>query len=303
VLDSRAAFVDETGLSVRLNEYTPLSDGAAIAPDRYAMLDLDGDGQQEMVAYYPQGNGTYLVFRIYEDRVYGYTFPESDFQNLKADGTFLQEKNNYTYTCCRLQFRETGYELAESAYLDRGKETARVDGKTVSAKEGALAMLEFWQKTPASWTNGPDAVDPMSLYESFLAGNATASDNWQPQSLSYYLSTDKAYNYAYFDMSGDGRPELCVWSGKGLHIFTVREKALRLWYKGETSSTKLMENGMVLDVSRDYDLSYAYYCYWGLCEQGKNFVQMFFSWSDSKNTYEDSYFAIDREVTREEYEA
>ena len=296
VLDSRAAFVDETGQAVRLKDYTPTGNGEAAAPLRHTMLDLDGDGQRELVLYYPQGRGTYLVCHVAGSRVYGYAFPETDFQNLKTDGTFLQMRNTFDAYFYTLTFREETCERKELAYMNWSTDVARLDGQDAKAEDVTSLAVEFWKKSPVQWTFSPDAPDPMQVYQAFLAGEATALEDWQSRRLADYLATDKAHKYAFFDMTGDGQKELCLQTGKGLYIFTLREDDLHLWYGETISGARLLENGMLTFVHIFYANPLTQWNFWAMSEQGRAVFKFHFSQSGSL------YIWGDEQIPKEEFD-
>ena len=297
VLNSNASFIDETDQPVRLTDYTPLTDGTPATPLRHAFVDMDGDGRQEMVVYYPQGSGTYLVFHIYENRVYGYAFPEMDFQNLKTDGTFLQMRNTYGAYFYGLTFQKESYELTEQAYLNWNVGVARLDGKDAEQNTVTAFAVDFWKKAPVQWTFAPDTPDPMDLYNAFLQGEATALDGYTPRKLEDFLLLDKAHKYAFFDMTGDGQKELCLQTGMGLYTFTVRESSLRLWYAEAVSGARLLENGMLVFADISYTSPLTLWDFWAMSEQGRAVFKLHFSQSGSGR-----YIWEDELITKEEFD-
>lgn len=302
ILSNEEPFVQESGETVKLQDYIQsVTNEAASAPQRYTRVDMDGDGEEELVVYIDCDEGKYLIFHSYGGEVYGFAFAGRDLQNLKTDGTFVQNQNSYTNYFYALEFDKTAYRLKELAYYNRSKSAARIDGKEVTEPEMNLYGAEFWNKPGVQWTDGPDAADPMPLYESFLAGNATALENWQPKALFAFLPANGNYSYAFFDMSGDGRSELCLKTRLGVDIFTVRDNTLQVWYRSQSPNTKLAKNGLVLDESYEYDLSALYYGCWGLNERGQYMFVLNFSWTDIKHTYPDTYIFNQQEVTLEEY--
>ena len=301
VLNNKETFIKESGEAVSLQAYIQsASNDAASAPQRYTLVDLDGDGEEELVAYIDCDGGKYLIFHIYDGKVYGFAFAGRDFQNLKTDGTFVQNQNSNTNYFYALEFDKTAYRLKELAYHNRVKNKARLGGEEATAEDATVFAVEFWKKPAVQWTAVGEAADPIPLYREFLDGKTTAEDNFTQKKLSDYFPSSGAYEYAFYDMTGDGQAELCVSSVFGIDIFTVQNSSLQHWYTGETSEARLMENGMVLEESYEYDLSAMYYSYQGLTERGQTMFSLHFSWTDVKYTYPDMYTFNRLEVTQEE---
>lgn len=303
VLNNKETFIQESGQSGYLREYVQgTTGGAASAPDRYTLTDLDGDGTEEMVAHISGDPGKYLVLHIYNSKAYGFAFAEQDFQNLKADGSFIKSQNTYANYFYTLQFDGCQYRLTELAYHNSEKNKARINGQNATEPEVTLFAMDFWEKPAAKWTAGPEAIDPMVLYEAFLAGTATAKDNWEDRGLATYIPEDGVYGYAYIDMTGDGSPELCINIGAGkVRVFTVKNKGLVHWGTYGTSFGGLHSNGLYIDQVYDYNFSYLYYECRGLSENGSVVFSLNFSYEDKPYTDSDVYRFNGEEVSGEQY--
>lgn len=91
----------------------------AMAAGEFAVVDLDGDGAQEIVLWL-KINGIsdygFAVLRYHEGDVYGYTLPYRGFMELKEDGTFLFSGGAADSGIGQLNFSEKEYIVDELYY-------------------------------------------------------------------------------------------------------------------------------------------------------------------------------------------
>ncbi len=158
VLNNENAFIDETGKSVYLKNYKIFSDhgampGAATIPQKYALVDFDNDGTDELVVYVTPDFGAYLVFHIYNDRVYGFEFTARAITDLKKDGTFTGSSGAGNNMYVTLSFKDHKYELYELAYRYDMPENKiyRLNGRDVTAEDFAVFYEEFKNKPEIDW--------------------------------------------------------------------------------------------------------------------------------------------------------
>lgn len=83
---------------------------------KFAIVDLDGNGAEELVLWI-QANGTldygYEILYFQDQEVYGFTLPYRGFMNLKTDGTFAHSGGAAHSGIGRLQFSERGYTIED----------------------------------------------------------------------------------------------------------------------------------------------------------------------------------------------
>ena len=88
---------------------------------QFAMLDLDSDGQNEIVLWI-QINGIsdygFEILRYQNGAVYGYTLPYRELMNLKTDGTFLFSGGAADYGIGKVKFSENGYTVNQQSYSE-----------------------------------------------------------------------------------------------------------------------------------------------------------------------------------------
>jgi len=151
VLRNERAFTAEDGQLLRLEKYKVCGTQDAVV-DRYALVDFDGDGVNELVAYMAP-DLAYMVFRWEQGTVYGYEFAVRGMQSLKADGTHRGSGGASVSGYYALRFKDGKCEQYELAYQEDipGNEEYRIDGKAVTQREFMEFFTAFESKPDASW--------------------------------------------------------------------------------------------------------------------------------------------------------
>ena len=159
VLRREQIFVDEMNRAVYLDEYEVFTDeitgiGVPATAEEYTMVDLDGDGNNEMIVYVAPEYGAYLVFHLSGSTVYGFEFGVRALTDLKTDGSFICSAGAGINTFGILRFKGNKYEMQELAYQSDmvADKVYRVDGKTATADEFAAFNETFKQKKNVTWT-------------------------------------------------------------------------------------------------------------------------------------------------------
>ena len=86
---------------------------------KFAIIDLDGDGGNEMVLWLQINGISDVGFEILHDRdgaVYGYTLQYRSFMELKTDGTFTFSSSAADSGIGKLSFPEKGYNIDKQIY-------------------------------------------------------------------------------------------------------------------------------------------------------------------------------------------
>lgn len=151
VLRNESVFTATDGQSLRLENYKLFGSQKAVV-DRYAFVDFDGNGVNELVAYMAPDLG-YMVFRWEQGTVYGYEFVVRGMQSLKADGTHRGSGGASVSGYFALRFKDGKCEQYEHAYQEDilGNEEYRIDGKSVTRREFMKFLTAFESKPDASW--------------------------------------------------------------------------------------------------------------------------------------------------------
>lgn len=182
VLNNEKPFINAKDETVYLKNYKPLSkypedtdyfEGENVfVPSKYAFVDLDKDGQNELVISELPDGDAYLILHKSKDKIYGYSLYVRWFESLKADGTFRASGGALTHNYNTIAFDESKYNISTFAKFhfvvdeerpssnkygfepNYDKSVFEIDGKKVPFKK----IVEFEEE----WKNRPD-VDWIKL--------------------------------------------------------------------------------------------------------------------------------------------
>lgn len=137
--------------------FSPDSDYAAI--HRFALLDLDGNGEVEAILQVMDvagDMGGHLVLRWEGGAVHGYAASYRDFESLKTDGTYsYSDLLGTEWGACRPAFDSEGY--CPKPFIrgcmadDRERISYYVDGQPASERAYEDAMAQQEAKPDAEW--------------------------------------------------------------------------------------------------------------------------------------------------------
>lgn len=178
VLHNENFLITEKGETVYMKDYKPLykypedtdyyQSENLFAPCEYAFVDLDKDGQNELIISELPDADTYLILHKSNDKIYGYSLYVRWFQSLKSDGTFLSSGGAFSHDYNTINFDENKYNISTFATFDfvgdekpssnrfgcepdYEKSVFEIDGKKVSF-EKIEEFAEEWDKRPnAEW--------------------------------------------------------------------------------------------------------------------------------------------------------
>ena len=101
-------------------------DSVTINATKFAIIDIDGDGENEVVLGL-QINGIsdsdFVILHYQNGEIYGYTLVYRAFMNLKTDGTFIFSSGSADWGIGRISFSEAGYSINEQAYCQSGHDS------------------------------------------------------------------------------------------------------------------------------------------------------------------------------------
>lgn len=133
-------------------------DGSYAALDSFTVVDLDGDGSQEVVLHTASAANDmtgYLILRQTAGGVRAFPSYWRTFWDLKTDGTFYYD--NWTGTeagYASVRFTETGCRLDKFLYAQGEQLTYHTffsNGQAVSKEEYDTAQAKQEEKSPAQW--------------------------------------------------------------------------------------------------------------------------------------------------------
>ena len=317
VLDNEKTFISEAGEAVYLQAYT-LGGGAKVetVPQKYALVDLDGDGTNELVVYASPNYGAYLVFHVYRNKVYGFEFEEKALTQLKEDGTFVQNESAGISCYATLRFEKTKCTVVEQAYKNDilqnyANNEYRIGGEAVTFDTMYEFTQEFGNKATVRWTAYSDGTngDYMAIYNAFLDNRQLAYEGWARKTLSSYIGTNTGYGISYtlYDMTGDGIPELCIDYSPSMHFFTVKNGQLHHWYTWTyEADSYFLNNGAFLNQMGSLSYGRMICDYYTLDPNAAIKFRITFSWydqnDDNKQDSQDSYYVNGELVSKTEYD-
>jgi len=136
-------------------------DSVRVKASQFAIVDLNGDGENEIVLWIKINDNLDYGFEILYGRdkeIYGYTLSYREFMDLKADGTFLYSGGAYDTGIGRLQLSGNGYTIEElcrstSQYDSDNVLTVQYfeNGEPCSEEEFDNALLRQEEKTDVAW--------------------------------------------------------------------------------------------------------------------------------------------------------
>ncbi len=116
--------LSSTGLNIsEIRRAVTADDSVTVSAVKFAVLDLDGDGEEEVVLWLQINGISDYGFEILHERdgeIYGDTLPYREFMDLKTDGTFLFSGGAADSGIGKMSFSEIGYRVNSQAYSQSG---------------------------------------------------------------------------------------------------------------------------------------------------------------------------------------
>lgn len=110
---------------------------------KFTVIDLDGNGENEIVLWIQSNNGLDYGFEIlyFQDQeVYGFTLPYRGFMDLKTDGTFYSSGGIDNRGIRKLRFSERGYTIEEVSESESQEEKTDVEWYDLTSDNVELAF-------------------------------------------------------------------------------------------------------------------------------------------------------------------
>ena len=275
ILNNKISFTDESGKSVYLKNYrSEKYPDLQITPEKYAIIDLDNDGVNELVLYASPNFGLYLVFHEYNGVIYSFEFVERAMIDLKQDGSFIQSSGAAINSYVTLKFSKDKYTINE------------------------LKSSENFNNAPnAEWTQITD--EDKTLYNRFLSGKAEACDKQGGKLKISDLSDNNSTEYAFYDINGDGKDELLVRSNL-LYIFWIKDNKVTLWHE-DLNYVKILSDKTLLSAREGTAPEHTDYIYKILGYGGNELYKTEFS--EYRSDTSRKYFANGAEISENVYKS
>lgn len=280
----------------------------------YAFYDVTGDGVPELhlrfagyrILMYQDGK----LVTIYVARTNGMNGPI----NLLENGAMLTEHHDcykqYTYTTFNadgtteeIHFESAEYpehQNVENSYYYEGKEVTKQEFDELTKEIFALRKIEpDWIK----WDGGIDAAFEDYL-EGMLSSTSTNGEIYVYQRLRGGDGKEGIDDYAFYDVTGDGVPELHL-RFTGYTILMYRDAYLFAIYEsgtnGQHGPIALLENGAMLEKHTTFETRYTYTTF---NDDGiSNKTEFGFFENPEDETQNEYWFGeYDKKVTKEEFD-
>ncbi len=148
--------LDNKSLNIReIGQAVTYTDSDTVSVERFAVIDLDGDGEDEVVLELDCYGGGFVILHYQNGEVYAFEQCYRGFKGLKEDGTFMAS-DSAVHTCIeKLVFSDTGYSdivLAELYWDFEEKPWHKINGEPCSDEELIAAVWSRQEQKPdAQW--------------------------------------------------------------------------------------------------------------------------------------------------------
>lgn len=149
-LNNETKVIDENNNELLLSEYKLPSD-ENIVIEKTTFVDLDSDGNNELVALTKSNYGAYIILRHENNMVYVYTISIRSLNNLKEDGTFIGNNGVQSYAYMKLSFNKNLYETKILAEVNKTENIYKINEKDVSKQTFLDYENEFNNKKDCEW--------------------------------------------------------------------------------------------------------------------------------------------------------
>ena len=149
-LNNETKVIDENNNELLLSEYKLPSD-ENIVIEKTTFVDLDSDGNNELVALTKSNFGAYIILRYENNMVYVYAISIRSLNNLKEDGTFIGNNGVQSYAYMKLSFNKNLYETKILAEVNETENIYKINEKDVSKETFLDYENEFNNKKDCEW--------------------------------------------------------------------------------------------------------------------------------------------------------
>lgn len=151
VMNNEEKFINKDNKEVYLKDFKIVEEQTAKV-DKYAFVDMDKDGIEELVIYTTSDYGAYVILHYENSKVYGYMVGVRSLENLKTDGSFMGSSGANSNEYSRMTFNKNSYSIKTEAVYDGTDKIYKINNEKVSEKE-IKEYVENWNKKEnVSWS-------------------------------------------------------------------------------------------------------------------------------------------------------
>ena len=151
VMNNEEKFINKDNKEVYLKDFKIVEEQTAKV-DKYAFVDMDKDGIEELVIYTTSDYGAYVILHYENNKVYGYMIGVRSLENLKTDGSFMGSSGANSNEYSRMTFNKNSYSIKTEAVYDGTDKIYKINNEKVSEKE-IKEYVENWNKKEnVSWS-------------------------------------------------------------------------------------------------------------------------------------------------------
>ena len=151
VMNNKQKFINEDNKEVFFKDFKIVENQTAKV-DKYAFVDMDKDGTEELVIYTTSDYGAYVILHYENDKVYGYMIGVRSLENLKTDGSFMGSSGANSSEYSRITFNKNKYSIKTEAVYDETNNVYEIDNTSVSEKEIKEYVEKWNKKENVSWS-------------------------------------------------------------------------------------------------------------------------------------------------------
>lgn len=142
--------------------------------DKYVYVDLNQDGEDELVALTKAFNGYNLVFHYEDDTIYGYAITIRDLIDIKTDGTFMGTGGATVFGYSNMQFNKGEYYEPTLAFRDN--DNYEIDGKKVSKEQFEQFEAQQEAKEDVIWEKFEDNNTEITIEGNYYSEGDSYTD-------------------------------------------------------------------------------------------------------------------------------
>ena len=140
VMNNKQKFIDEDNNEVYFKDFKIVENQTAKV-DKYAFVDMDKDGTEELVIYTTSDYGAYVILHYENNKVYGYMIGVRSLENLKTDGSFMGSSGANSNEYSRMTFNKNSYSIKTEAVYDGTDKIYKINNEKANPK--ATTFLYF----------------------------------------------------------------------------------------------------------------------------------------------------------------